>query len=125
MEYAVVCSWDLDPASEVVPQFKATDSSPCDIRCSSRQPIGAVHIHSSARICELRSADEAEAYIATVRGVQQSAGNYILRVDVQVNESSPSLLYKEMMTPFVDVKSWMGSASMPFAGLLWLPNPKA
>jgi len=84
----VVCSWPLDPESQDVPQFVAKDDTPCEIRCTLQQPIGAVIISSSARYCELRTADQAGAYLATVRGVGEPEGGYGLALDVQVLHGS-------------------------------------
>lgn len=81
MEDSVVCSWTLDPASQDVPHFLTADATPCEIRCTSRQPIAAMHISCSAGTCELRTADQ--AYVATVKGVDRPGGGCNFRVDVQ------------------------------------------
>jgi hypothetical protein len=90
MEDSIVCSWSLDDAATGdVPQFVATDTQPCEIQCTSAEAIGRVQVMSSAKSCELRTADPTGAYITTVRGVEEADGKFSIEVDVQVLESLP------------------------------------
>lgn len=82
-ESNIACSWDnIEDLSTPDCMVLGGGSSPCEIRISSQDPIGRLHLVSNAKTCELRNQG---AYVGTIKASdEEAAGHFSLKIDIEV-----------------------------------------